>query len=94
MGFLIPPQLSRHVLEFSPVNERVVSLRLRAGDRSLTVVSAYGIPRMWRWKEYFKDLLNPTDTPSIEEAGAGDSEVDSFITQAEVTEVVRKRQSG
>ena len=25
------------------------------------------------WKEYFEDLLNPTDTPSIEEAGAGDS---------------------
>ena len=40
-----------------------------------------------RWKEYFEDLLNPTDTPSIEEAEAGDSEVDSFITQAEVTEV-------
>ncbi|KAK3508160.1 hypothetical protein QTP70_015359, partial [Hemibagrus guttatus] len=31
-----------YVLEFSPVNERVVSLRLRAGDRCLTVVSAYG----------------------------------------------------
>ncbi|KAK3516473.1 hypothetical protein QTP70_016707, partial [Hemibagrus guttatus] len=41
-GLLIAPQLSRHVLEFSPVNERVVSLRLRAGDRCLTVVSAYG----------------------------------------------------
>ena len=38
-----------------------------------------------RWKEYFEDLLN---TPSIVEAEAGDSEVDSFITQAEVTEVV------
>ncbi|KAK3525519.1 hypothetical protein QTP86_033933 [Hemibagrus guttatus] len=36
------PQLSRHVLEFSPGNERVVSLRLQAGDRCLTVVSAYG----------------------------------------------------
>ncbi|KAK3525054.1 hypothetical protein QTP86_014217 [Hemibagrus guttatus] len=34
--------LSRHVLEFSPINERVVSLRLRAGDRCLTVVLAYG----------------------------------------------------
>ncbi|KAK3511705.1 hypothetical protein QTP70_014524, partial [Hemibagrus guttatus] len=42
VGLLIAPQLSRHVLEFSPVNERVVSLRLRAGDRYLTVVSAYG----------------------------------------------------
>ena len=25
-----------------------------------------------RWKEYFENLLNPTDTPSIEEAEAGD----------------------
>ncbi|KAM9358371.1 uncharacterized protein ABDE67_003862 [Symphorus nematophorus] len=47
-----------------------------------------------RWKEYFEDLLNPTDTPSLEEAEAEDSEVDSFITQAEVTEVVRKLPSG
>ncbi|KAK3553847.1 hypothetical protein QTP70_012192 [Hemibagrus guttatus] len=42
VGLLIAPQLSRHVLEFSLVNERVVSLRLRAGDKCLTVVSAYG----------------------------------------------------
>ena len=28
-----------------------------------------------QWKEYFEDLLNPTDTPSTEEAGARDSEV-------------------
>ncbi|KAK3575378.1 hypothetical protein QTP86_025782 [Hemibagrus guttatus] len=42
VGLLIAPQLSRQVLEFSPVNERVVSLRLRDGDRCLTVVSAYG----------------------------------------------------
>ncbi|KAK3539309.1 hypothetical protein QTP86_034532 [Hemibagrus guttatus] len=40
VGLLIVPQLSRHVLEFSPINERVVSLHLR--DRCLTVVSAYG----------------------------------------------------
>ena len=46
------------------------------------------------WKEYFKDLLNPTDMSSIEEAEAGDSEVDSFITQAEVTEVVGKLLGG
>ncbi|KAI3367011.1 hypothetical protein L3Q82_009640 [Scortum barcoo] len=31
-----------------------------------------------RWKEYFEDLLNPTDTPSTEEAEAGDSEVDLY----------------
>uniref|UniRef100_A0A671TEK4 Reverse transcriptase domain-containing protein n=1 Tax=Sparus aurata TaxID=8175 RepID=A0A671TEK4_SPAAU len=47
-----------------------------------------------RWREYFEDLLNPTDTPSIEEAEAGDSEVDPSITQAEVTEVVRKLLGG
>ncbi|KAI3361699.1 hypothetical protein L3Q82_002057 [Scortum barcoo] len=41
-----------------------------------------------RWKKYFEDLLNPTDLPSNEEAEAGVSEVDSSITQAEVTEVV------
>ncbi|KAI3375226.1 hypothetical protein L3Q82_021728 [Scortum barcoo] len=40
------------------------------------------------WKKYFEDLLNPTDLPSNEEAEAGVSEVDSSITQAEVTEVV------
>ncbi|KAK3545223.1 hypothetical protein QTP70_002063 [Hemibagrus guttatus] len=47
-----------------------------------------------RWKEYFKDLLNPTDTPSVEEPEARDSEVDSFITQAEVTEVVQQLLGG
>ena len=39
VGLLIAPQLSRHVLEFNPVNERVVSLHLQVGDRSLTVLS-------------------------------------------------------
>ncbi|KAI3352425.1 hypothetical protein L3Q82_005189 [Scortum barcoo] len=43
-----------------------------------------------RWKKYFEDLLNPTDLPSNEEAEDGDSEVDSSITQAEVTEVVQQ----
>ncbi|KAK3550921.1 hypothetical protein QTP70_008731 [Hemibagrus guttatus] len=42
VSLLIAPQLSCHVLEFFPVNERVFSLRLRARDRCLTVVSAYG----------------------------------------------------
>ncbi|KAK3521244.1 hypothetical protein QTP70_001556 [Hemibagrus guttatus] len=42
VGLFIAPQLSRHVWEFSPVNERVASLCLRAGDRCLTVVLAYG----------------------------------------------------
>ncbi|KAI3376167.1 hypothetical protein L3Q82_016694 [Scortum barcoo] len=47
-----------------------------------------------RWKKYFEDHLNPTDLPSSEEAEAGDSEVDSSITRAEVTEVVRKLLGG
>ncbi|KAK3552040.1 hypothetical protein QTP70_031577 [Hemibagrus guttatus] len=47
-----------------------------------------------RWKEYFEDLLNPTDTPSVEETEAEDSEVDPFITQAEVTEVVQQLLGG
>uniref|UniRef100_A0AAV2JP18 Uncharacterized protein n=1 Tax=Knipowitschia caucasica TaxID=637954 RepID=A0AAV2JP18_KNICA len=42
VAILIAPHLSRHVLEFSPVNERVASLRLRVGDKSLTVVTSYG----------------------------------------------------
>ncbi|KAK3561638.1 hypothetical protein QTP86_011885 [Hemibagrus guttatus] len=47
-----------------------------------------------QWKEYFEDLLNPTDTPSVEEPEAEDSEIDSFITQAEVTEVVQQLLGG
>ncbi|KAK3532757.1 hypothetical protein QTP86_028126 [Hemibagrus guttatus] len=46
------------------------------------------------WKEYFEDLLNPTDTPSVEEPETEDSEVDSVITQAEVTEVVQQLLGG
>ena len=103
VGLLIAPQLSCHVLEFSLVNERVVSLCLWVGDRSLTVVSGHqncysgGVELLTltgdivgSWKEYFEDLLNSTGRPSIEEAEAGDSEVDSIITQAKVTEVVWK----
>ncbi|KAI3351090.1 hypothetical protein L3Q82_005656 [Scortum barcoo] len=49
-----------------------------------------------RWKKYFSIILslNPTDLPFNEESEAGVSEVDSSITQAEVTEVVRKLRSG
>ena len=43
-----------------------------------------------RWKEYFEDLLNPTDTSSGKEAGPGDSGVGSPISGAEVAKVVRK----
>lgn len=43
-----------------------------------------------QWKEYF---LNPTATPSVEEAEAKDPEIDSFITQSEVQKAVQKRLS-
>ncbi|KAK3519708.1 hypothetical protein QTP70_002679 [Hemibagrus guttatus] len=76
--------------------------RLRRG-KQLSANTVYGgggellastVDIVGRWKEYFEDLLNPTDTPSIEEPEAEDSEVDSFITQAEVTEVVQQLLGG
>ncbi|TWW65163.1 hypothetical protein D4764_21G0000630 [Takifugu flavidus] len=39
-----------------------------------------------RWKEYFKDLLNPTNAPSSEEVGPGDLGIGSHISGAEVAE--------
>ncbi|KAI3369495.1 hypothetical protein L3Q82_007710 [Scortum barcoo] len=63
---------------------------VRAGGELLTSTGDI----VGRWKKYFEDLLNPTDLPSNEEAEAGVSEVDSSITQAEVTEVVRKLLGG
>ncbi|KAK3527289.1 hypothetical protein QTP86_018597 [Hemibagrus guttatus] len=62
-----------------------------SGGRELLVLTG---DIVGRWKEYFEDLLNPTDTPSVEEPEAEDSEVDSFITQAEVTEVVQQLLGG
>ncbi|KAK3514795.1 hypothetical protein QTP70_032195, partial [Hemibagrus guttatus] len=66
VGLLIAPQLSRHVMEFSPVNERVVSLRLRAGDRCLTVVSAYGPNGSVEYPTFLETLQGVLE-------GAGDS---------------------
>ncbi|TWW68268.1 hypothetical protein D4764_19G0000660 [Takifugu flavidus] len=43
-----------------------------------------------RWKEYFEDLLNPTNMPSSEEVGPGDLGTGSRISRAEVAEVVKK----
>jgi len=42
VGILTSPRLSAAVLEFSPVNEKVTSMRLQvAGGKALTVVCAY-----------------------------------------------------
>ncbi|KAK3521652.1 hypothetical protein QTP70_014704, partial [Hemibagrus guttatus] len=62
-----------------------------SGDGELLASTGYIVGR---WKEYFKDLLNRTDTPSVEEPEAEDSEVHSSITQAEVTDVVQQLLSG
>ncbi|KAK3526686.1 hypothetical protein QTP70_031467 [Hemibagrus guttatus] len=76
--------------------------RLRRG-KQLSAITVYSGGRellastgdsVGQWKEYFEDLLNPTDMPSVEEPEAEDSEVDSFITQAEITEVVQQLLSG
>ncbi len=76
--------------------------RLRRGKQCPTNAVYSGVGRLLtstgdvveRWKEYFEDLLNPAVTSSIEEAEAGDSEVASSITRAEVTEVVKKLLGG
>ncbi|TWW74493.1 hypothetical protein D4764_14G0004960 [Takifugu flavidus] len=47
-----------------------------------------------RWKEYFEDLLNPTNVPSNEEAGPGDLGIGSHIFRAEVAKVVKKLLGG
>ncbi|KAL6462549.1 hypothetical protein MHYP_G00289710 [Metynnis hypsauchen] len=47
-----------------------------------------------RWKEYFKDHLNPTNDPSQEEAELGDPSEGPSITRAEVTKVVGKLLGG
>ena len=47
-----------------------------------------------RRRGYFEDLLNPTYTPSGEEAGPGERGMVSLISGAEVAEVVKKLLDG
>ncbi|KAI3364815.1 hypothetical protein L3Q82_000925 [Scortum barcoo] len=69
VGLLIAPQLSYcHVLEFTPVNERVASLRLRVGDRSLAVVCAYGPNSSTEYPAFLESLGGVFDS-----APTGDS---------------------
>ncbi|KAM4534591.1 uncharacterized protein V3H82_024506 [Fundulus diaphanus] len=76
--------------------------RLRRGKQcsTNTVYSGGGVLRtstrdvVRRWAEYFEDLLNPTNTSSIEEAEPEDSGSGSPISGAEVAEVVKKLLGG
>jgi len=49
---------------------------------------------VWRWKEQFEELLNPSSTSSVEEAEFEDSGEASPISLVEVTEAVKKLFSG
>ena len=68
MGLLIAPQVSDHVLKFSPVNERVVSLCLRVRHRSLTTFSAYGPNSSIEYPSFLEALGG-----ALESAPTGDS---------------------
>ncbi|KAL3986594.1 KRAB domain-containing zinc finger protein [Sarotherodon galilaeus] len=75
---------------------------LRRGKRcsTCTVYSADGVlltltkKIVGRWKEYFEDLLTPTDTSSKEEAESGDEGGDPPISGGEVTEAVKQLLGG
>ncbi|KAI3353494.1 hypothetical protein L3Q82_019285 [Scortum barcoo] len=78
-----------------PARQTVLEAKTRVWEEfGGELLTSTGEDIVGRWKKYFEDLLNPTDLPSNEEAEDGDSEVDSSITQAEVTEVVRKLLGG
>jgi len=61
------------------------------GEGALLLTSTKDV--VSRWGEYFKYLLNPTDTPS-EEAESENSETGPPISGAEVAEVVKKLLGG
>ncbi|KAI3357929.1 hypothetical protein L3Q82_016319 [Scortum barcoo] len=94
---VIPREAGDIESEWTMFSASIVDAAVRSCGRKVSGACRGGNP-LWgelltstgdivgRWKKYFEDLLNPTDLPSNEEAEAGDSEVDSSITQAEVTE--------
>lgn len=68
VGFLIAPRLSACTLGFTPVDERVASLRLRVGERVLTVVWAYAPNNSSEYPPFLESLGRVLDS-----APTGDS---------------------
>ncbi|TWW59255.1 hypothetical protein D4764_06G0007850 [Takifugu flavidus] len=77
--------------EFGEAMENDFQTASKSGDGVLLTSTRDVVDR---WKEYFEDLLNPTNTPSSEEVGPGDLEMGSRISGAEVAEVVKKLLGG
>ncbi|KAL7877601.1 hypothetical protein SRHO_G00042440 [Serrasalmus rhombeus] len=75
--------------------------RYRQAKRSATSVVAKAKTRVWEkfdvigwWKEYFEDLLNPTDTSPDSASSLENTGIGSSITEAEVIKVVKKLLGG
>ncbi|KAI3376928.1 hypothetical protein L3Q82_000019 [Scortum barcoo] len=56
--------------EWTMFSASIIDAAVRSCGRKVSRACHGSKPRTWWWKEYFEDLLNPTDTPSTEEVEA------------------------